>query len=67
MLGDQLPGAAAIEVVHDGLALDVEAEARFERLRGAGPPVVVAPPPTDAKVIAGTILGVASMFARGRY
>jgi hypothetical protein len=32
-----------------------------------GPPVVVAPPPTDAQVIAGTILGIASMFARGRY
>jgi len=28
---------------------------------------VAAPPPTDAKVIAGTTLGVASMFARGRY
>jgi hypothetical protein len=26
--------------------------------------VVVAPPPTDARVIAGTVLGVASMFAR---
>src|SRR5262249_23413153 len=32
MLGDQLPGAAVIEVVHDGLALDVEAEARFPLL-----------------------------------
>jgi len=29
--------------------------------------MVAAAPPTDAKVIAGTILGVASMFARGRY
>jgi len=39
-----------------------------ERLRGVGPPVVVAaPPPTDAQVIAGTILGVASMVARGRH
>jgi hypothetical protein len=35
-----------------------------ERLRGIGPPVVVAPPPTDAEVVAGTILGIASMFAR---
>jgi hypothetical protein len=26
--------------------------------------VVVAPPPTDAEVIAGTVLGIASMFAR---
>ena len=32
-----------------------------ERLRGVGPPVVVAPPPADAQVIAGTILGVAGM------
>ena len=32
-----------------------------------GGPVVVVPPPTDAQVIAGTILGVASMFAHGRY
>lgn len=31
-----------------------------------GPPVVVMPPPTDAEVIAGTVLGIASMFARGR-
>ena len=31
-----------------------------------GAPVVVVPPPTDAQVIAGTILGIASMFARGR-
>ena len=30
-------------------------------------PVVVAPPPTDAQVNAGTILGITSMFARGRY
>ena len=30
------------------------------------PPVIVAPPPTDAQVIAGTILGIASMFANGR-
>jgi hypothetical protein len=34
------------------------------------PPPVYAPgyypPPTDAQVIAGTILGVTSMFARGR-
>src|SRR6516165_4543293 len=36
-----------------------------ERLRGVGPPVVAAPPPTDAQVIAGTILGIAGMFARG--
>jgi len=26
-----------------------------------GPPVVVAPPPTDAQVIAGTILGIAGL------
>jgi hypothetical protein len=32
-----------------------------------GAPVVVVPPPTDAQVIAGTVLGIASMFARGRY
>jgi hypothetical protein len=32
-----------------------------------GGPVVVMPPPTDAQVIAGTILGIASMFGRGRY
>jgi hypothetical protein len=32
-----------------------------ERPRGVGPPVVVAPPPTDAQVIAGTILGIAGM------
>jgi hypothetical protein len=32
-----------------------------------GPPVVVAPPPTDAQVIAGTVLGIASMFAHGRH
>src|SRR6516162_4573237 len=31
-----------------------------------GGPVVVAPP-TDAQVIAGTVLGIASMFARGRH
>jgi hypothetical protein len=31
-----------------------------------GPPVVVVPPPTDAQVIAGTIFGIASMFANGR-
>jgi len=31
---------------------------------GYGAPVIVAPPPTDAQVIAGTILGIASMFAR---
>jgi hypothetical protein len=30
-------------------------------------PVVVAPPPTDAQVIAGTILGITSMFARPHY
>jgi hypothetical protein len=30
------------------------------------PPVVVVPPPTDAQVIAGTILGIAGMFANGR-
>src|SRR5262245_5831737 len=29
-----------------------------------GGPVVVVPPPTDAEVIAGTVLGIASMFAR---
>ena len=34
---------------------------------GYGAPVVVVPPPTDAQVIAGTVLGIASMFARGRY
>ena len=32
-----------------------------ERLRGVGRPLVVAPPPTDAQVIAGTILGIAGM------
>lgn len=32
-----------------------------------GGPVVVAPPPTDAQVIAGTILGIAGMFAHGRH
>jgi hypothetical protein len=35
-----------------------------ERLTGVGPPVVTL---TDAQVIAGTILGIAGMFARGRY
>ena len=30
-------------------------------------PVVVMPPPTDAQVIAGTILGIAGMFANGRH
>ena len=30
-------------------------------------PVAVTSPPTDAQVIVGTILGIASMFARGRY
>jgi hypothetical protein len=34
---------------------------------GYGGPVVVVPPPTDAQVIAGTILGIASMFARPHY
>jgi len=34
---------------------------------GYGAPVVAVPPPTDAQVIAGTVLGIASMFARGRY
>src|SRR5262249_23432371 len=34
---------------------------RSERPSGVGPPVVVAPPPTDAQVIAGTILGIAGM------
>jgi hypothetical protein len=29
-----------------------------------GPPVVVVPPPTDAQVIAGTVLGIVSMFGR---
>src|SRR5262245_2866334 len=29
-----------------------------------GGPVVVMPPPTDAEVIAGTILGIAGMFTR---
>ena len=33
---------------------------------GYGGPVIVAPPPTDAQVIAGTVLGIASMFANGR-
>jgi len=33
---------------------------RAERLRGVGPPVVVTAP-TDARVIAGTILGIAGM------
>ena len=32
-----------------------------------GGPVVVVPPPTDAQVIAGTILGIANMFAHGRH
>ena len=32
-----------------------------------GSPVIVAPPPTDAQVIAGTVLGIASMFARPHY
>jgi hypothetical protein len=37
-----------------------------ERLRGVvGPPVVVAPPPTDAQVIAGTILGITGMVING--
>jgi hypothetical protein len=31
------------------------------------PSVVVVPPPTDAEVVAGTVLGIASMFARGRH
>jgi hypothetical protein len=31
-----------------------------------GGPVVVMPPPTDAEVIADTVLGIASMFAHGR-
>jgi hypothetical protein len=35
-----------------------------ERLNGRRP---ARGGPTDAKVIAGTILGVASMFARGKY
>jgi hypothetical protein len=30
-------------------------------------PMVVVPPPTDAQVIAGTIFGIASMFARPHY
>jgi hypothetical protein len=34
---------------------------RSDRLKGVGPPVVVAPPPTDAQVIAGTIVGIANM------
>jgi hypothetical protein len=34
---------------------------------GYGSPVVVVPPPTDAQVIAGTVLGIASMFAHGRH
>jgi len=34
---------------------------RSERPSGVGSPVVVAPPPTDAQVIAGTILGIAGM------
>jgi hypothetical protein len=29
--------------------------------------MVAVPPPTDAEVIAGTVLGIASMFARGRH
>jgi len=29
--------------------------------------VVAAPPPTDAQVIAGTIFGIAQMFAYGRH
>jgi hypothetical protein len=29
--------------------------------------MVAAPPPTDAQVIAGTVLGIASMFANGRH
>src|SRR5262249_45965370 len=36
-----------------------------ERLRGGGPPVGVAPPPTDAKVIAGAILGYRRRWAIG--
>src|SRR5262245_11610355 len=36
-----------------------------ERLRGVGPPVVVARPPTDAQVIAGVVLGVASCLLMG--
>jgi hypothetical protein len=40
---------------------------RSERLKAVGPPAVVAPPPTDAQVIAGTILGIAGMFANGRH
>ena len=31
---------------------------------GYDAPVIVAPPPTDAQVIAGAALGIASMFAR---
>ena len=31
---------------------------------GYGAPVIVAPPPTDTQVIAGTVLGIASIFAR---
>jgi hypothetical protein len=30
-------------------------------------PVVVVPPPTDAEVIAGTVLGIVGMFANGRH
>ena len=33
---------------------------------GYGGPVIVALPPTDAQIIAGTILGIAGMFANGR-
>src|SRR6516164_9015792 len=38
---------------------------RAERLRGVGPPVLAAPPPTDAQVIAGTILGIATWLSMG--
>jgi hypothetical protein len=33
---------------------------------GYYPPPMVMYPPTDAQVIAGTVLGITSMFARGR-
>jgi len=39
----------------------------YEHTRCCLSPVVVAPPTTDAQVNAGTILGITSMFARGRY
>jgi len=51
-------------------ALVVEAalklRTRSQRLRGVGPASGAGTPPTDAQVIAGTILGIANMAINGR-